>query len=195
MGQDPAEVRQNIEATRADMTDTLDAIGDRVSPSQIAARRKAAARDRFGRMRSAVMGQSSSAHHSASEGASRGKEALSNAPDAALGQTQGNPLAAGLIAFGAGLVAAAILPESREEQRMARKLEPQLSQTAEELQAAGQYTASSVKDSAQQEAQGIKETAADAGQQVKERSQQAAQDVKDQSAQKASEARRDTPAG
>jgi hypothetical protein len=37
------------------------------------------------------------------------------------GQTQGNPLAAGLIAFGVGWLAASLIPASRPEQQAAAK--------------------------------------------------------------------------
>ena len=40
MGQDAEELRREIEASRAEMSNTLDAIGDRVSPGRVIERRK-----------------------------------------------------------------------------------------------------------------------------------------------------------
>ena len=40
MGQSPEELKQDVESTRADLSDTLDAIGDRVSPGRMIERRK-----------------------------------------------------------------------------------------------------------------------------------------------------------
>ena len=40
MGQSTHELRRDIERTRADLGDTLDAIGDRVSPGRMIERRK-----------------------------------------------------------------------------------------------------------------------------------------------------------
>jgi hypothetical protein len=47
MGQSPEELKQDIESTRADLGETLDAIGDRVSPGRVIERRKNRTRQRL----------------------------------------------------------------------------------------------------------------------------------------------------
>ena len=56
---------------------------------------------------------------SAQSAVSSATEAAQSAPEAVRKQAQGNPLAAGLIAFGAGLVVAALIPASEKEQQLA----------------------------------------------------------------------------
>ncbi|MBZ6195145.1 hypothetical protein KVH07_19755 [Streptomyces olivaceus] len=80
-------------------------------------------------------------------------------------QTQGNPLAAGLVAFGAGLLAASMVPASRTERQKAAEL-----MHSDALEP--------VKQAATESAQHLKEGA-------KEVTQEAAGDVKDTAAQAA----------
>ena len=47
MGQSPEELKDEIESTRADLGDTLEAIGDRVSPGRVIERRTARVRQGF----------------------------------------------------------------------------------------------------------------------------------------------------
>jgi hypothetical protein len=57
MGKSTQELRGDIEHTREDLGETLDAIGERVSPGRIVQRRKARVRHAFSSARESVMGR------------------------------------------------------------------------------------------------------------------------------------------
>ena len=56
MGQSPEELKQEIETTRSDLGETLDAIGDRVSPGRMIERRTNRVRQGVGGLRDRIMG-------------------------------------------------------------------------------------------------------------------------------------------
>ena len=138
---DPEEIRADIERTRGELSRDVDALGDKVNPSNAARRQVDRVKSGVTRAKDRVMGTAHDTMDSArdtSHGvADRGREAASSvadsarhtassvadtvgsAPRAVREQTQGNPLAVGLVAFGLGLVAASLIPASRTEQRAA----------------------------------------------------------------------------
>jgi hypothetical protein len=116
------------------------------------------------------------------DAASTAAGAVQDAPQALRRQTRGNPLAAGLIAFGAGWLVSSLLPASRREQELADQAKQQAKQVAQEKVArAAQQVAGEVKENlrepAQQAVESVKSTAQDAGQTVVEEGKSAAQDV------------------
>jgi gas vesicle protein len=116
------------------------------------------------------------------DAASTAVGAVQEAPQAIRRQTRGNPLAAGLIAFGAGWLVSSLLPASRREQELADQAKQQAKQVAQEKVArAAQQVAGEVKENlrepAQQAVESVKSTAQDAGQTVVEEGKSAAQDV------------------
>ena len=147
------------------------------------------ARERFsegtGEARERLSEGAGQARDRISEGASRGAEALRDAPDQAMQQAQGNPFAAGLMAFGAGALLGTLLPASQPEQRAAQTLRDryeddvkegakQIAQTAkEELQPKAQQATEEIKSTAQEAAQQTKSDATDSAQRVQGEAQQA----------------------
>ena len=110
MGQSAEELRYEIADTRAELGQTLDAIGDRVSPGRMIERRK----NRFVLgMRSAkdrIMGTATDAGNAVTdraqgvgggiaETAGSAVDTVRNAPEAARQQAQGNPVMAGAVAL------------------------------------------------------------------------------------------------
>ncbi|MBC9734552.1 DUF3618 domain-containing protein [Nocardioides marmotae] len=201
MGQSTEELNSQIEDTRARMAGDLDALQDRVSPSAIVDRRKAAARSRVSGFRDRIMGTATGVRDSVVDKASSAGGAVSNAmpstsdsssPDvrgaasSAVGsagsQVQGSPLAAGLVAFGTGLVIASLIPASKAEADLAHqtietakdKGQPLLDEARE----AGQSLAQDVKEQATQAAQEVKDSATESAQKVKEEGQSSAESVK-----------------
>jgi hypothetical protein len=88
-------------------------------------------------------------------------------------RVQGSPLAAGLVAFGAGLVVSSLLPATKVEAQAAH-------QTLEAAKEHGQPLVDEAKQAAQQVAADAKDQAVDAAQQVKESATESAQAVKDE---------------
>src|SRR3954452_9199328 len=187
----------DIEETRANLTRDIDELTDKVTPSRVVERRKQAARSRLGSVKDKVMGSASgatggvkdkvmgsasnarsgvsSAGGSVSDTASGAASTVSDTAHGALGtiesRTEGNPLAAGLIAFGAGMLISALIPASEKEAQAAQKAV----ETAKEH---GQPVMDHAKSVGQEMGQNLKESAADAAQEVKATAQDSAQNVK-----------------
>lgn len=195
MGDTPDELRTEIEGTRADMSATLDAMGEKMSPRQVAKRQAGRVTGRVASVRDSVMG---TVHRFGDDGTggmddrTRGMpDRLGQAPDLVKERTQGNPLAAGIIAFGAGLLAASLLPPTDPERRLAsavgERAQPAVARAqgaAEEmkgqLQESAQESAGHLKDAAAERAQRVKEDASSSAQELAGRTREAAQDVRSQ---------------
>ena len=119
---------------RERMGDTLEAIGDRLSPERMVERRKAAVGQTFRNVKESVMGspgyqepatdrlrtQAGDVRDAATSAVQNASEHVQQAPQALADQARGNPVAAGIIAFGVGVLLATLLPSSRTEQRRGR---------------------------------------------------------------------------
>ncbi|HEX6424935.1 MAG TPA: DUF3618 domain-containing protein [Acidimicrobiales bacterium] len=189
MGKSADEVRADIEDTRRDMSETIDAIADRTSPQRVIRRRRERMATGFRSVKNRVMGQADSGYGSAggqvrslSEGAQERAGDLAGharqAPDMVMQQTQGNPLAAGVIAFGAGLLAASLVPPSEAEQRLAGKLSEHAQPLQDEMRQAGEQVAQDLKGKAQEGAEQVKSRAQDAAATVQEDARGSADEVK-----------------
>ena len=127
---------------------------------------------------SSVQDAAASAAGTVQDVASTAADAVQQAPQAIRRQTRGNPLAAGLIAFGAGWLVSSLLPATRREQELA----DQAKQVAQEkVQPVAQQVAAEVKENlrepAQQAMESVRSTAQDAKETVTEEGRYAAQDV------------------
>jgi hypothetical protein len=173
MGQSTEELTSQIEDTRGRMAQDLDTLHDRVSPSAIVERRKQAARRRLSSMKDKVMGSGQSAGAAASSAASTVSDTAGDVATNAQQRVEGSPLAAGLVAFGAGVVVASLLPASRAEAEAVHRVV----ETAKEH---GQPMLDEVRAAGQDVADNLKDSAAHAAQQVKDSAQESAQKVKDE---------------
>jgi hypothetical protein len=191
MGKSASEVRADIEDTRQDMSETIDAIADRTSPRRIVDRRKKRVAAGWRSVRERVMGRPEAAYQSAGDHArqlsdtARGAagsvaDTASQVPDKIVQQTQGNPIAAGLVAFGAGLLAASLVPPSEPEQRLAGAIRQQTQPLQDELKEAGRQVAEDVKSTAREGAEQVKQRAQDAVGSVQEDVRSSAGHVGDQ---------------
>jgi hypothetical protein len=131
---------------------------------------------------SSVQDAASSAAGTVQDAASSAAGAVQEAPAAIRRQTRGNPLAAGIIAFGAGWLVSSLLPASRREQELA----DQAKQVAQEkvqpaAQQVAQQVAAEVKENLREPAQhavaSVRSTAQDAKDTVTDEGRSAAQDV------------------
>ena len=173
------ELTQEIGATRGRMDRTIDQIGERAGPGRLTERMRGAVES----TRDTVMGTAADIRDGAADGAGGAVGALR-------ARSQGNPLAAGLVAFGAGLLAGSVMPESRTENRLAREvqrtaqapvrdnLQESVSEVADRL---GERV-EAAKDHVVDEAAGAKdEVVADAGERARDvqgHARQAADDVR-----------------
>ncbi len=189
---DPEAIRRDIEQTRQSLSQDVDVLNEKVNPRYAVQRRKEAARSSLSRARDQVMGSmpSMGSGNSGSGGNGYGSgsggtaqamsDRVSSAPDLARSQTQGNPLAAGLIAFGAGWLASSLLPATQAEQQAARAVQERASDLAQPAKEMAKDAASQLQGSAQQAAESVRSTAQDAVQEVKGEAQSAKSDVQGQ---------------
>jgi hypothetical protein len=167
-----------IEEQRSVLGYHLDELGDKVSPRRMAERRKAAMRDRVSSVKDRVMGTASDGTERAREMKDDAMDAARRAPEAARQQMEGNPLAVGLLSFAAGLVVAALLPETEKEQEQARSLQPHQASAASEFGARAQDSAEALKPQAREAAEHVKQQAQQSAEAAKEDAKQTAQSVR-----------------
>jgi gas vesicle protein len=195
---------RDIEATRASLSRDIDELTDKVSPARVVDRRKEAAKGKIGGLRDKVMGAAPDLDTvkshvpgvggSGSSGPGLGERAsgvadsvsgtASGAVDTLGSRAQGNPLAAGLVAFGAGMLISALIPASEKEAQVAHQAVEAAKEhgqpLVDEAKSVGQQIGSDLKDSATESAQQVKATAQESVQHVKDEGQSSAQTVKDE---------------
>ncbi|MBQ0893561.1 DUF3618 domain-containing protein [Micromonospora sp. U56] len=193
MSTDPDRIRYDIEAARAELSSDVDALTDRVNPRRIAAAPVNRARGRLSRMVDAIMGNARHARDVASQQASgvtqrasatthrlsdttqhltgTAQQGAATAGDRARGLThasreraEGNPLAAGLIAFGVGALASSLLPPSRKERELAERAKHQAMEHSDQFkqQASGMMhgVQDNLREPVQQATEQVRSTAA-----------------------------------
>jgi hypothetical protein len=148
------ELTAQIQTTRGRMDRTLDDIGDRAGPGRLTDRLKGAVSN----TRDTVMGVAGDTGESAADSAA-------DATGAVKVQSKGNPLAAGLVAFGTGLLAGSVLPESRTENKVAREVQ---SKAQAPLREQVQQSASAVTDQVGERVGEAKDHVAEEGRQAKD---------------------------
>lgn len=186
---DPDAIRADIEQTRANLSRDVNALGEAVAPSTMARRQVDKVKDKAVGVKDRVMGSASDAGDSASHLAHDVGDSASgmvhavgdkagNAKVAARRKTQGNPMAAGLVALGAGWLLGSLMPATQKEKELAQTAKDKAEPALQEAQAVAKETADHLKEPAQRAATSVKETAQDAVSHVKSEAQVAAQDVR-----------------
>jgi hypothetical protein len=110
-------------------------------------------------------------------------------------QTQGNPLAAGLVAFGAGLLLATLFPPTEAAQRAASAVQDRVEPLKDQALEAGREVKDHLQETARESAQQVKETATEATQEVKEQAKSSTEGVTDQAKSSAEKVKGQTDAG
>jgi hypothetical protein len=186
---EPERIRREIEGTQRNLSTDVNALTEKVSPGRIVERRVGRVRTALGSAKDRVMG--TAADHASTAGdkvgavastagdkVSSAADAVGDAPASIRRGTQGNPLAAGLIAFGAGWLVSSLLPASEPERRLAGQAEDL---AREHVAPAAQHAAEELKENlrepAQQAADSVRSEAADSASTVKDETRSAAGDV------------------
>jgi Protein of unknown function (DUF3618) len=206
---DPDVIRRQIEDTRRELSYDVDALNEKVNPARVVDRRVSAAKGRMTNLKEKVMGSAhdttSSARGTASNAAgsvqsaassaadtvqgaaASAAEAVQQAPDTIVRQTQGNPLAAGLIAFGVGWLVSSLMPASEKEKELAQQAESAVREHKDALlepaKQAAQEIGDQLKPAAEEAVESVKATAQDAATTVAEEGKSAAADVQGQAQQ------------
>jgi Protein of unknown function (DUF3618) len=200
----PRIVERRVQRTREAMTNVKDKImgstsdayqtaGSAISSHGATSGAGDSVSARASAARDTATSAASSARDTAAGAASSAVDTVRSTPDAIRRRTTGNPLAAGLVAFGAGWLLSSLLPASQPEQQVASQVKDFATEqgrpVAQQLGQAGQEAAQELKESAQQRAESVRQTAADAASTVKGEAQSAAADVKDQAQESTSRVR------
>jgi gas vesicle protein len=192
MTKDSEQIREEIRVTRSELSTDVNALADSVKPGNVAKRQVSKVREAATSTRERVMGvapdlgsakESASAKaggavSSVSDAASSATDAVASSPEVIRARTQGNPLAAGLIAFGAGWLVASLIPSTRREQEAALKAKESAAPLAQEVSGVAKQAAENLREPAQDAVASVKQTAAEAVENTKQEGTAAAQSVK-----------------
>jgi hypothetical protein len=187
MGQDPDAIRQDIEQTRAEMTETVAAIGYKADvPSR--AKEKVAGKldtvkDKVTRAKQAVAGTASRAGDTVGDTASRVGDATPSGDQVrqrarrAAGIAKENPLGLAIGAVAVGFLAGLVVPSTRAEDE---RLGPVADQVKDKVKETGQEALERGKQVAREAASSTAEAAREHGQDLAASAKQRSQEVRDQ---------------
>jgi gas vesicle protein len=174
VGTQPDVIRRDIEQTRAEMSDTVEAIGYK---ADVPSRAKESVQDKVDSVKGALTG----AQGRVSDATPDAGQVKGQARRAA-GIAQSNPLGLAVGAAAAGFLLGLLVPETQKEHEVLGEQADQIKgQVKETAQTAVDHGRQAAQEVAQQTAQTAKETAQDVG-------QQHAQEVKETAASNAQQA-------
>jgi hypothetical protein len=204
---DPDEIRADIERTRAALSDNVDDLAESVKPKNVAGRQVGKVKEAAGNLKDRVMGsddddysgsavgtvgdkassakeavadKASTAKDTVSEKASDARDAVMQAPSRMKRRAQGNPLAAGVVAFGLGMLVSSLIPSTKKEREAVSQLQENLEPVKEKASEVARDIGEGLKPAAQEAAESVKTTAQEGVESVKQEGQSAAADVKGQ---------------
>jgi hypothetical protein len=154
MGQEPSEIRQEIENTREQMGDTVDALAYK---ADVPGRVRESISDRTDRFRRQMSGTASSSNDSTPDGRDMKEGARQ-----AVGVAQENPLGLAIGGVAVGFLIGMALPTTRVENE---RIGPLADDVKEKARETGQEALERGKQVAQETAQSAADTARESGQQ------------------------------
>ncbi len=164
MGQDPGQIRQEIEHTRAHMSDTLEAVGHKADVKE--------------RTKEAVAEKVESAKGKVAESASRAEGRVKHRAARISGVAQENPLGLALggvaVGFLAGLVVPATPTEEKKLSPAGEELREQARKTGHEVLERGRHVA---QEAAHQAAETAKEKGRQQGHELADHAKQSGREV------------------
>jgi gas vesicle protein len=208
MSNNPDEIRADIERTRHELSADVDALAEKASPSRAVHRQGDRVRERMTNIKESIMGspvdpysstsspglsdraqdvqhRAEDMAHEVQHRAEDAVHAVQQAPARVRSGTRGNPLAAGLIALGAGWLVGSLIPASRVEQQTAERVKEQAAPVMDEAKSVAQDMGESLKPQAQEAAASVKDTATTGAEHVKAEGRDQAGQLKDESTQAA----------
>lgn len=191
MSDNPDQIRADIDRTRHELSRDVDALAEKVDPSKVVDRQTDKVRDKVRGFQESIMGSPDDsntlddAKAYAQDAKDRAGEMVQGAPAQVKQRTRGNPLAAGLIALGAGWLVGSMMPSSKPEQDAAAALKDKAEPLVEEAKSAAQEMGENLKPQAQEAAQTLQETGRSSVQNVQEEGKHHASTLKDDTQQAA----------
>jgi hypothetical protein len=166
VGQTAEELEVDLAHTREHMSETLDAIGNRMSPNEVAKRSTQRIGQWIRALSENVMGSAADADE---HGVGRSEPGqMGQNPPSGASQPQGSPLAAGLVAFGIGVLVGSLPPPSKAEQQAMSALSEKAAPAIEAAKQAASDVAQGVGESARQAADTVGQAAIDTAQEIKD---------------------------
>jgi hypothetical protein len=182
MGQDPDAIRQDIEQTRSEMSETVEAIGYK---ADVPSRAKDAVSDKVENVKSKVSDTAARAKEAVAGTTSRVSDATPSTGEVkqktrqVAGMAKENPLGLAIGAAALGFLAGLAVPTTRVEDEklgpMADQVKDKVKETGQEALDRGKQVAQEVASTA---ADTAKERAQEHGQELADSAKQSAQDVK-----------------
>lgn len=176
MGEDPSDIREEIEQTRTEMGDTVDALAHK---TDVKSRVKESFSDKKERLRTQMSGTASRVGGATPDG-----EEVKEGARQVVGIAEENPIGLALGGLAAGFLAGMLLPSTQLEDRrvgpMADALKSQAKETAEEAVERGKEVTSQVTEQAvetakevgREEAEALRASAGEHAQEVGEATRQ-----------------------
>lgn len=203
---DPDEIRADIERTRAALSNDVDELAETVKPKNVAQRQVDKVKEAASNVKERVMGSNDDDYSGSAVGtgaggasakeavadrayaardtvsgkASEARGAVSRAPTAVKQKAQGNPLAAGVIAFGLGMLVSSLIPSTEKERQAVSQLQENLEPVKEKASEVARDLGERLKPAAQEAAQSVKMAATEGAETLKQEGAAAAAEVKDQ---------------
>jgi gas vesicle protein len=171
VGKEPREIREEIEQTRGEMGETVEALGYK---ADVKTRAKENIADKRDRVKERITGTTSRVGDATPDSGQ-----VKQGAKRAAGVAQENPIGLALGSVAVGFLAGMLLPSTRVEDE---KIGPMADEVKERAKETGQEALERGKEVAQEAAESAKQT-------VQESGQKQAEDLRDSAQQKAEEAR------
>ncbi|MGD7003457.1 DUF3618 domain-containing protein [Corynebacterium halotolerans] len=202
MSNNPDDIRADIDRTRAALGRDVDALAEKTDPSKVMDRQTDKIRGKWTQLRESVMGSADDhdygsdstmqdARERAGELADEAGQRAKQAPQEIKQRTRGNPLAAGMIALGAGWLIGSLLPASKPEQDLATTAKEKAEPAIEEAKSVAQDMGDHLQPQAKEAAESVTDSARSGVEHVKSEGQHHVADIKND-AQDAAKNVRDT---
>jgi polyhydroxyalkanoate synthesis regulator phasin len=171
VGKDPSEIREEIEQTRGDMGETVEALGHK---TDVKTRVKESVADKRDQVKERITGAGSRVGDATPDA-----DEVKQGAKRAAGVAQENPIGLAIGSVAVGFVAGMLVPTTRVEDE---KLGPVADQVKERVKETGQEALERGKEVVQEAAESAKETAQESGEQqareLRETADQKARTVK-----------------
>jgi Protein of unknown function (DUF3618) len=174
VGQDPNEIRREIEQTRAEMGDTVEALGQK---ADVKTRTKENIADKRDRLKERITGAAGSVSDATPDSGQ-----VKDGAKQAVGVAQENPIGLALGSVAVGFVAGMLIPSTRVEDEKIGRVADDLKERAKET---GQEALERGKQVAQEAAQSAKDTAQESGRQQADELRSSAQEQAEQAGDRA----------
>ena len=191
MTTDPDQIREEIRQTREALSSDVDALAYKASPGRIVQERTNRVRGALRGARDRIMGTASDLGDRTSSATSTVAETAESVADSAgsaatrIKQTaEGNPLAAGVVVFGAAWLVSSLLPRSEREHQVAQQVKAVATEYAgpvtDALGESARQIGEHLREPAQHAVESVKESATEAVETVKQDASAAVEEVRDQ---------------